>query len=45
LKNSLSSMLRFSERPIGAAFEKSAGGPANLSIAQRERSFKNSVRL
>jgi len=30
--------VRFSGRPMGAAFKKSAGGPANLSIAQRARS-------
>ena len=30
--------VRFSGRPVGAAFKKSAGGPANLSIGQRARS-------
>src|SRR6267142_823698 len=30
--------VRFSGRPMGAVFKKSAGGPANLSIGQRARS-------
>src|SRR5258707_412762 len=30
--------VRFSRRPTSAAFKKSAGGPANLSIGQRARS-------
>src|SRR5205814_2052201 len=30
--------VQFSRRPTSAAFKKSAGGPANLSIEQRARS-------